>query len=123
MGAVIRLNDGSLIPVGKHMSSLTQQELMNTLVGKLHSEIPDQEGKTFMDELASEVVNDALYSKSANVKIAARAEIFDRILGKPKQAVETVNVSVSLNDLLDKIAKEESGIIDTNVTPSILDDL
>lgn len=67
---------------------------------------PSLAGRTLGEAM---IVN--LTRQAASGDHDARTTILDRILGKPKQSIESVTLSGDLNDFLDKVAKET--IIDT----------
>lgn len=55
-----------------------------------------------------EVAQHKLMDKAAAGDIQALAQVEDRILGKPKQQVESLNISTSLESFLEKIALSEN---------------
>lgn len=53
---------------------------------------------------------------AANGSSEARTHVLDRLLGKPKQNIESVSLTGNLNDFLDKVA-EDTQIQTVEVTP------
>lgn len=50
-----------------------------------------------------------LAEKAANGDVGAMGMIFDRILGKPKQSVETASVSMTYQEFLTELSKQQNG--------------
>ncbi len=55
----------------------------------------------------AEVMNIRLARKAAQGDLPSYNALSDRILGKPKQAVESIKVNMSYSDYLDKVSEEE----------------
>jgi hypothetical protein len=63
---------------------------------------PAYEGLSFGEALVISMARDA-----ADGSGDARDAILDRLLGKPKQSIESVQITATLNDFLDSVAQSE----------------
>jgi len=82
---------GNKIPV----NSINNQSVNDVLKGKL-LEI-SYSGQTKLEDILQNLVESA---RGGEDSLSATKEILDRLLGKPKQSVETVNVNASLEEFL-----------------------
>ena len=91
---------GNLVPMDPNLLALTPSELQRTLACKLHDIDPDT-GKTNMELIADNVIGMA---KSRNkLGLEAAREVMDRVLGKSRQSIETLSVTATLGDYLDRL--------------------
>lgn len=72
------------------------------------------EGCTNMEVMVMKEIEESLTSNGGS----ARTRVLDRILGKPKQQVESMNVNANLMDFLEQVAKDQ-GFIDNS--PNVID--
>ena len=101
MGAVMERNlSGRLVPVSDNTLSMTPGELQKTLASRLHDIDPDT-GKTNMAAIADNVIS--LAKRGDKLGLDAAVEVMDRVLGKSRQSIETLSVTASLSDYLDRL--------------------
>ncbi len=82
----------------------TQEEIDNDID-------PEFEGKTNV-----EVMNIRLARKAAKGDLDAYRLLTERVLGRPKQEVQSTNLSMSYSEFLEKVTEEENeNIIDAQV--------
>jgi len=110
---------GAALPYNGEWDAIDQQRVID----------PDFEGCTY-----GEVIVMRLIQKAAAGEDKALKEFFDRTLGKPKQAVETVSMRLSYTEYLDMLSQDgeleedDSPVIDITppteamITDSIFDD-
>lgn len=83
-----------------------------------HGDNPAFEGLSFGEAMVISMAREA-----ADGSDAARTAILDRLLGKPKQSIESVQITGTLNDFLDGVAKSElHTTIDVPSNPSTPND-
>jgi hypothetical protein len=91
------------------------QETLNTLL-KVYLDVPyEGSDPNLMGLSLGEAIVKNTLTLAAEGDATARAMVFDRVIGKVTQRTETVNVSGTLNDFLDAVAKKH--IIDVPSTP------
>ena len=101
MGAVMERNlSGRLVPVADNTLSMTPGELQKTLASRLH-DIDPETGKTNMAAIADNVIS--LAKQGNKLGLDAAVEVMDRVLGKSRQSIETLSVTASLSDYLDRL--------------------
>ena len=103
---------GNLVPMDPNLLALTPSELQKTLACKLHDIDPDT-GKTNMEMIADNVIT--LAKTPDKLGLDAAREVMDRVLGKSRQSIETLSVTATLGDYLDRLATPavERDIVDT----------
>lgn len=69
----------------------------------------------------AEVMAFRLVQKAANGEDKAITEILDRILGKPKQSVESVGVKMNYRDFLEMLEKDEAAQQQVEFETSVID--
>ena len=113
MGAVMERNlSGRLVPVSDNTLSMTPGELQKTLASRLH-DIDPETGKTNMAAIADNVIS--LAKRGDKLGLDAAVEVMDRVLGKSRLSIETLSMTASLSDYLDRLgrgAPVERDIID-----------
>lgn len=105
---------GNLVPMDSNTLAMTPSELQRTLAYKLH-DIDPETGKTNMESIADNIVGMA--KQGNKLGLDAAVEIMDRVLGKAKQSVETLSVTATLGDYLDRL----SGAPDVAVHRDVID--
>ena len=102
-----KLPNGEIIPVGGRMALKAQKEFSDKIAVKLYQPSKKNPDLTVLDDILDSIIADAT-DGTPMVRNAARGELFDRLLGKAKQSIESVNVNLTLEDFLKKVADEES---------------
>lgn len=92
---------GNLVPMNANTLSMTPSELQKTLACKLH-DIDPETGKTNMESIADNIVGMA--KQGNKLGLDAAVEIMDRVLGKSRQSIETLSVTATLGDYLDRLS-------------------
>lgn len=111
-GMLINWVDGRPIPVYSHplnkqqVSDLVTSALSLQYTGEIDTETgePVNFDSRFMGMTNAEVMAIRLAEKAASGDHKATEQLLDRILGKPKQSVETVGVKMNYKDFLDVLA-------------------
>ena len=105
-GAYIDFVDGE--PITKYIKPVTKLSVSETLAAAAnlpYIAINDtQDEKRFEGRTNIEVSSIRLAEKAASGNLEAVNQMLDRILGKPKQETQNLNVNVTYQDYLDKIA-------------------
>lgn len=111
--ALIRwTDDGVPVPIeGLKMGPNAVKEYLSAAGGLLYEGEPLPEGGRYLDPKYVGMTNlqvalVRLTESAANGNLDSLDKVLDRLIGKPKQQTESVTVSVSLNDHLERIANE-----------------
>lgn len=115
-GMLINWVDGRPIPV--YSQPLNKQQVSDLVTSALSLQYTgDTDPETgepinfdmrFAGMTNAEVMAIKLAEKAANGEMKAIEQLLDRILGKPKQSVETVGVKMNYKDFLDVIAGDSN---------------
>lgn len=114
-GKYIRWEKGNPVPVyapplNKHqMSELVTAALSSEYEGDVDPETgePINVDPRYVGMTNAEVMAVRLAKKAASGHDKSVTEVLDRILGKPKQSVESVGVKMNYRDFLDVIQRDE----------------
>lgn len=124
---VIEWRDGK--PVAVFRGNLEKPQINDLLVAALSTEYTgdfDEESEVitsidpqYVGLTNGEVMAIRLAKLAANGNLKAMEMLMDRILGKPKIAMETVNMQMTYQDFLNKMAEEEHAplVLDTTTGP------
>lgn len=116
------------VPVQKHKVVITKQDIQSmkyhAAVQMYHGEwdpvnecyIPD---KRYEGLSKIEVAQHRLMDKAASGDTAALFQIENRMLGMPKQQVESLNINATLEGFLEKVAQGEGLASETEYPPSV----
>ena len=85
--------------------SLPYKGVWNADTQQYEMDDPDYANATYGEVISHKLVQRA----AAQGDIRAIQEVLDRTLGKPKQAVESVNMSLSYTDFLEQLAQQSQG--------------
>lgn len=96
---------GNLIPV----NSVNTTSITNILKAKLLDK--GHNNQTRLENVADRLISIATHAEKDNDAISAANAILDRLIGKPKQQVENLTVTATLNDFLSTMRQDDS-IID-----------
>jgi hypothetical protein len=121
---MIRWENGQPVPVyadpinKDQMSSLITAALSCEYEGEIDPETGEQYrfDPRFAGMTNAEVMAIRLAEKAASGHDKSITEILDRVLGKPKQSVESVGVKMNFRDYLDMLAKNEEAQDKAEVT-------
>lgn len=110
-------------PVVKYRQMLTKDVIADMPVAALslpyqrtEEEVALGTGKEFEGKTNAEVMNIRLVRRAAEGNMEAYKLITERVLGKPKQEVQSTNLSISYSEFLENITeKENDNIIDAQV--------
>ena len=107
------------MPVGRDtsISQIAESCLETVAQDKYDGDDPRFQGKTRLEAAVLSL------AKDATLDADARREFLDRIMGKPKQRVDSVNVNMNLNDYLKQIADEENKAIEAEFVANDLEDM
>lgn len=130
-GRLIRWENGVPYPVyAPPMQKDQLSSLINAAIAvEYEGELDEETGERHLDPryegcTMGEVMALKLAEKAASGNLNAVNMVFDRILGKPKQSVESTTMTVSYTDYLAQLAQEESaeqGIYSGLANPDIID--
>jgi len=106
-------------PIPTYSDPLNKQQMSDLLTAMLSTEyqgeLDPQTGEPcnvdtrFMGMTHAEVMAFRLVEKAAQGHDKSITEILDRILGKPKQSVESVGVRMDYRDYLNELSRNENG--------------
>ncbi len=106
------------IPVGRDTNiSKVAEECLETVASDLYDgDILEYMGKTRLEVAVLSLAQASSYNADA------RKEFLDRIMGKPKQRVDSTTVTVNLTEYLQQLVEEEEQneppeVIDAELTP------
>ena len=93
------------MPIGRDtdISQLAEQHLSTVAEDLYSGDNPKFEGKTRLEVAVLSLAEESAYDP------AARTEFLNRIMGKPRQKIDTTSVNINLSDFLGQLAKEDSG--------------
>ena len=92
------------IPVGRDTDLATRaNECLETVAREVCPIVNDLDdlGKSYLEVAINNLARAATYDADA------RTEFLDRVMGKPKQRVDSTSVTVNLTDFLHKLVEEE----------------
>jgi len=106
------------MPVGKDTAIMPIAESILETVAMDRYDGPDPrfQGKTRLEATVLSLALDAPHDPSA------RTEMLDRIMGKPKQRIDSTNFNINLSGFLDALAEAEAETLDATFTPELDDD-
>ncbi len=120
-GKQIIWEDGMPVPIyNDPLNVPSMKELAITAVSTQYTgDVDPETGETVFEErfqgsTLMEVTMVRLAEQAATGNLKAAEMIMDRILGKPKQQVESVSVRMSYDDYLMQLAKEEGMLGDSH---------
>jgi hypothetical protein len=94
------------IPIGKdtNISQIAESCLETVAQDEYAGDDPRFLGKTKLEAAVLSLADDAAHDPQA------RTEFLDRVMGKPRQRVDSNNVNITLSGFLEQIAEEDSAI-------------
>ena len=105
-GSGIALVDGEAVPVGR--SQITPAQILEQFKSVVAMPYSGKEA----DKIGMTLIEAALYSaakKAADGDTDAMEKILNRLMGKPLQQVQNLNMTTTLKEFLDAIARTECG--------------
>lgn len=110
-------------PVVKYRQMLTKNVIANMPIvamsmpyKRTQEEIEEDIDPEFEGKTNIEVMNIRLARKAAEGNLEAYRLLTERVLGRPKQEVQSTNLSMSYSEFLEKVTEEENeNIIDAQV--------
>lgn len=96
------------IPIGKdtNISQIAESCLETVASDKYTGDDPRFQGKTRLEAAVLSLAEDAPHDPQA------RTEFLDRVMGKPRQRVDSTNLNVTLSGFLEQLAEEESETVE-----------
>lgn len=104
----IAIIDGKAVPIG--LRQITPAEILDQLKSVLRLPYLGKE----VDKLGMTLIEAALYAavkKAADGDVDALEKLLNRVMGKPLQQVANLNMTGTLKEFLDGIARAESGAV------------
>ncbi len=102
------------VPVVKHKEMLPKEVIRDVATAAVSRPYERTEEEVFLNidphfegMTNAEVMNIRLARKAAQGDLPSYNALSDRILGKPKQAVESIKVEMNYADYLDRVSEEE----------------
>lgn len=110
---VLRRPGAVPVPVNRDigLSQIAERSLEEIALDEYDGDDPAYAGKTRLEAALLSL------ARSSSLDPAARAEFLDRVMGKPRQRSENVNVNVDLHSFLSRLADEDNVIEAVPVSP------
>ena len=105
-GSGVALVDGEVVPVGR--GQITPAQILEQFKSVVALPYSGKEA----DKIGMTLIEAALYSaakKAADGDTDAMEKILNRLMGKPLQQVQNLNMTTTLKEFLDAIARTECG--------------
>ena len=101
------------MPVGKDTAILPIAEaILETVAMDQYDGLdPRFKGKTRLEATVLSLALDAPHDPSA------RTEMLDRVMGKPKQRIDSTNFNINLSGFLEQLAEAEAETLEATFTP------